>query len=741
MPTMPDLIQPNRLTVLTGALRVHIGILPTPLLAQALQQACTQLNPRRQVVVLHTPPSQAWTTQKNFQFWPSSKPLWSEATVRRLIHMRPGLVVLPELSMPGLSPEKHLRMHRNLTRLLAEGITVETSMPILAFQQTGDVIRPPVAWPSHAALSGKFLREYASDYIVHDIALEQLSSTIRQLPAWLAVHATTLAQPANLSRLREMMFTLVGDHVSDLSRLNNPGLANLSTLSQPDIFEWVGFGWRLGVGVVAIMLISFFTYLGLAHGWISQTAAGLLLLAVPVVTGLYSSFATTFILSVLASFSFTFLFAPSLLVLSSDNVLEVITVFIFLLMSVATSFLASQRYQRNRRAERRAATTQAMLRLAYDLTYAEDLPAIIQSSLHTLSRTLHWQAMIILTERQPWQTYPDYDLTPVEMAAVNTLLQTRTIVDPTPTQPWLMCPLRVGENVLGALAIHTSPKANYTSSFPTINMVRTYSNLVAGALRRHTLQSESHSANLQAQRESLRSTLLAAVSHDLKSPLVSIIGSLSTLKIAGRKLTAADQDELISAALTEAEHLHKIIHNVLEITKLESGQIVPNRELVSIADLIRESTRRMQRLYHSFNVKIVNANAVNPMVWGDALLLGQVINNLMENALKYADTTQPITVSFQNDEEADAIVTNIADHGPGIPEAERERVFDKFYRVSQGDKRTAGSGLGLAICRAIVQSHHGRLTITGRPDGASGANIRLLLPQAKVTNQTTTESA
>jgi two-component system, OmpR family, sensor histidine kinase KdpD len=217
--------------------------------------------------------------------------------------------------------------------------------------------------------------------------------------------------------------------------------------------------------------------------------------------------------------------------------------------------------------------------------------------------------------------------------------------------------------------------------------------------------------------------LLSSVSHDLKTPLVGIIGSLSTLEQVGDGLPSSERHELVNSARTEAERLHHIIHNLLELTKLESGHLQPNRETAEIGPLISNVERRVQRTYPNFNLTLGGATEAEVRV--DPLLLEQVLYNLMDNAIKYSGSTA--LEMHVEDTNAESVIT-LEDHGKGIPEEFRERVFDKFYRLEQTDKRTAGSGLGLAICRAIVRAHGGHIKLGERKDSTSGLRVTITLP-------------
>ena len=224
--------------------------------------------------------------------------------------------------------------------------------------------------------------------------------------------------------------------------------------------------------------------------------------------------------------------------------------------------------------------------------------------------------------------------------------------------------------------------------------------------------------------ERLRSALLTSISHDLKTPLASVLGAASTMRDLSGNLSDAEKRDLLMTVIDESERLNRFIANLLDMTKLESGAIVPNTAPHDVGEIVGSALRRAGKILARHKV-FLDLAADLPMLELDAVLFEQVLFNLLDNAAKYSppDTT----ISIRSLRERDAVMLQVADEGEGIPPTELESVFDKFYRVQKGDHVRPGTGLGLAISRGFVEAMHGRITAANRTD-RKGALITIRLP-------------
>jgi two-component system sensor histidine kinase KdpD len=248
------------------------------------------------------------------------------------------------------------------------------------------------------------------------------------------------------------------------------------------------------------------------------------------------------------------------------------------------------------------------------------------------------------------------------------------------------------------------------------------SDQTALAIERLNLAGEMDRARMAAETEKLRTALLTSISHDLRTPLASILGSASSLKQYRSQLSDTDQAELLGTIQEEAERLNRFIANLLDMTRLESGALAPNLELIDLGDVVGSVLRRAPLKQHMVSLDLEPGL---PMLRLDPVLFEQVLFNILDNAAKYAPPGTAVTLRARA--LAGTVIIQIQDEGPGLPEEERERVFDKFYRVRAADRKRAGTGLGLAIARGFMEAMGGTITAANRSDG-SGAVFTLTLP-------------
>lgn len=245
----------------------------------------------------------------------------------------------------------------------------------------------------------------------------------------------------------------------------------------------------------------------------------------------------------------------------------------------------------------------------------------------------------------------------------------------------------------------------------------------AFAIERALLAREAEASALRAKAEEMRSSLLSAVSHDLRTPLAAITGAVSTLRDPAAQFSPVQQDELLSDIQVEAARLERLVANLLDMTRVESGGLRVQRDWVPLEEMVGSALARLDRVLGGRPVEVSIATGL-PLLSVDPLLVEQVLVNLIENAAKYTPPSSRIDIEGR--QEGNSIVVEVKDRGPGIRAGDEQRVFDKFYRG--GDTTVAGAGLGLAICKGIVEAHGGTIGVENRSGG--GAVFRILLTNA-----------
>lgn len=282
----------------------------------------------------------------------------------------------------------------------------------------------------------------------------------------------------------------------------------------------------------------------------------------------------------------------------------------------------------------------------------------------------------------------------------------------------LYLPLKGSGRAAGVMAVVPSASGRFARD--QMQLLEIFADQTATAIERTQSQNEAESATLQMKTEQMRSSLLSAVSHDLRTPLASITGAASTLRSQSDKLLPETRQELVESIADEAERLSRLVSNLLDMTRLESG-VELRRDLYPLEEIVGAALQRMERQLERREVTTHLPDNL-PLVSGDDVLLGQLLVNLLENATKYTPDGTPIEVAALSG--GDAIILEVRDRGPGFAPNEEERVFEKFHRGRSTCAR--GAGLGLAICRAIVEAHRGSIKAFNRAGG--GAVFRIRLP-------------
>jgi two-component system, OmpR family, sensor histidine kinase KdpD len=244
------------------------------------------------------------------------------------------------------------------------------------------------------------------------------------------------------------------------------------------------------------------------------------------------------------------------------------------------------------------------------------------------------------------------------------------------------------------------------------------------ALERVNLAEDVDRARLAAEAERLRSALLDSISHDLRTPLASILGSATSLRACRLNLDDAAQDELLVIIQDEAERLNRFIASLLDMTRLDAGAIQPQRDLVNLDDIIGSALKRAGKLLEGHRVALDLAPDL-PVLRLDPVLLEQVLFNLLDNAAKYTPPGTEVRLNAWR--ESGLVRLHVLDESEGIQSTDIERIFDKFYRVRETTRKRAGTGLGLTICRGFVEAMGGTIVAGNRPDRI-GSVFAITLP-------------
>ncbi len=294
--------------------------------------------------------------------------------------------------------------------------------------------------------------------------------------------------------------------------------------------------------------------------------------------------------------------------------------------------------------------------------------------------------------------------------------------DTLPSVPSLFTPLTAASGVVGVLGVR--PADGVKRLMPDRQrLIETVAGQLALALERIRTAEVAKKAQFKLEQERLRSALLSAVSHDLRTPLAAIAGAGSSLVESSHAMTEQTRRELAESIVSESERLNRLVSNLLDMTRLEAGSLELDRDWHPLEDLVGGVLHRHRNLLGQRQVT-VRVEPSLPLIYVDELLFHQVLANLLENAVRYTPVDAELHIAAGT--QGRMVWLEFSDTGPGLPPGAEDRVFEKFYRGPTQSART-GTGLGLPICRGIVELHGGTITARNRPGG--GAIFRIELPQ------------
>ena len=543
----------------------------------------------------------------------------------------------------------------------------------------------------------------------------------------------------------------------------------------PQLYVSEGFLWKRYLfdsllGVVGTLLITGVLYFFQLYPRIPNISLLYLLviLTLASVRGLYAAI----LASIIAFLSFDYFLVPPYYTLTIAKFDEWLALFVFLVTAIITSQLASALRRRAEQARLREHETRILYELVRATTSEESLPeqlGIIARAVVDVFSSLGVRDCEILlpdargkiivqgSAREPLDRImltPDEESTAAWVIAQGQTVELHDVaIAPRSTSEYApraiirstedkkmvrryvrMIPLKAGKNVQGVLCLfmEENPRllplerslevegeqSNSQSAF-----FGTFVDQASSMIERARLRQESLQIEVLQRTDALRSALLSSISHDLRTPLASIKASASSLL---QNDVQWSDEERRSFALTierEADRLNRLVANLLDMSRIEGGALKPEKEWYPVDELIHDVLDHLQPLLLHREVQTDIPEL--PPVQLDYLEIEQVLTNLIENAVRYTPSDSPIYVSAHV--EGDQIVISVEDRGPGIPPADLERVFDKFYRVSgKASEQQAGSGLGLAVSKGLVEAHGGHIWAENREGG--GAILRFTLP-------------
>ncbi|HLD66086.1 MAG TPA: DUF4118 domain-containing protein, partial [Pseudomonas sp.] len=486
---------------------------------------------------------------------------------------------------------------------------------------------------------------------------------------------------------------------------------------------WRDYGLALGAALAA-------TGLALAVSRVLELPnISLVFLAAVLLVAVRSSLGPALACAGLSFLAYNFFFIPPTWSLTIARQQDVLTLLFFLLMAALTGNLATRQRRQIEALRQTQTETTALLDLSRKLTAATDRQAVLAAALQQLGAWRELEVSLLSRSSDGlWRVEAGTQrlLAEQERAAADWAWQhaqpaglgTGTL----PGGRWWWWPLSGEEGPLALLGI--SPKDGRPLPPAQRRLLAALAQPLAQALERAQLAEDLEAARLHGQTEELRSALLASVSHDLRTPLTAMRGSIDSLLTLGEGISLSDRRELLEGTRNEAERLDRYIQNLLDMTRLGHGALKLARDWVAPGDIVASAVQRLRPLLATLRVE-VQLPVELPLLYVHGALIEQALINVLENAARFSPSQGRLRIRVESD--SNELRFAVSDQGPGIPEAEREKIFDMFYTAARGDRGRQGTGLGLAICQGMVGAHGGRVTVGEGLEG-QGATLCLHLP-------------
>lgn len=440
--------------------------------------------------------------------------------------------------------------------------------------------------------------------------------------------------------------------------------------------------------------------------------------------------------------TYNYYYVPPYHELSLLNVTKGLNMALFFGAAALISIFTGQARLYGERSERRERSTQVLLMLYRIASTAFSRLQALETLRQKLHDILHVEAAFFLPPiMQPGHVESvvpaNLSLDERDRRALDACwseMKTTGLAAPShPLATWRFEPMVTQNGVIGVFAAR--PREGRALQMWEGNLLSGIADQTAIIIEHFELTHLMESTRIRDEREKLRSMLLSSVSHDLKTPLAGIIGSLGVHRSIGDKLTPERRAELLSDALEEAQRLDSFITNILDITRLESGRVEFHLEWHDINTIVSQVAKRMQHRLQARRLVIVPCTDMIE-VYMDPTMTEQILQNLLDNACKYTpDGTQITVTSYVR--EGFGLCCDVRDNGKGIPENKLDTVFDKYARLHKEDTQVAGTGLGLSICKVVMEAQGGWITANNHPDG--GAVFTFCFPRWRMMSTTPLE--
>ncbi|MGH8443711.1 MAG: ATP-binding protein [Solimonas sp.] len=482
----------------------------------------------------------------------------------------------------------------------------------------------------------------------------------------------------------------------------------------------------LNAGLAALLALA-------VDRWLTVPNVSMVFLPAVIVTASRSGLVPGLLCALVCAGLYNYLFLQPLYTFTIGDPANVIALGAFLLTAAFTGRLSARARDQAALASDQAMLNGELLQFSRQIAGLRRLDELMGIAAKRIAQMLDLEAVVLSSDpdglRLRGASSPQAVLDEADLAAANWCRDKAQPAgrgsDTLPGGKWLFVPMLSDQAAVGVIGVRGDDGA--PPSAGERRLLDALADLVAIGTERIRLAKDVDQAKMLAETEKMRAALLTSVSHDLRTPLASILGAITSVRSYGKLYDETARDELLGTAQDETERMSRFVANLLDMTKLDAGALQAKRETCDLHDVVAGAVKRTQKLLAQHRL-VVDLPRDLPFVLGDAALLEQVLVNLMDNAAKYAPEGSEITIAARHHRYA--LTLSVADRGAGIPPTEQERIFDVFYRVKQADRQRAGTGLGLTICRGFVQAMGGSIRVRNREEG--GAVFEIEFPASLV---------
>lgn len=459
-----------------------------------------------------------------------------------------------------------------------------------------------------------------------------------------------------------------------------------------------------GVGIVTVITSAVFP--------VNATTAGFAYLLLVLIIATVYGFVEAAVASVAATLTFNFFFLPPVGQFTIADPQNWVALFTFLATSLVASRLSTEVKRRAMDALARQKDVERLYTFSRAILLIDDSEPFPKQLTRKLAEIFELQAAVLYEKRLE----RFYRAGPLEFEGMDDQLRDAALqgtLFADPHQNRVITAVRLGSQPIAGLALQGAPMPD--------SVIQGIANLVAIGLERARAQELSAQIEAARQSEKLRTSLLDAMAHEFKTPLTSVMAATTSL-LSDLDQPRETRAELLEIANEEVERLKELIDDAVEMGRLDTGKIELQAERTDVAGIAREVVSSMQPQSDGRRVSLRSESSL-PAIPADPRLIKLAVKQLVDNALKYSPADQPVEVLVSNG--SGVVTVEVVDHGPGIPEAEQRRIFERLYRSPAVEQQVPGSGLGLSIAQNIVRAHRGDLTLSSRPGNTT---FRLTLP-------------